>query len=177
MEGSQRVGPWKGTHIWKQNTLFGYSFNNNRHPIAGLQVLISACKVICVPISCSGSVNMWQSPNIKAEIRLNEGLNNTLVKLGHVEYIRSDWPVKSKATDCLTYISGLCVSVCVCVCTCGSGSPSGKGVSSLMLPRGINVTHSKVLRDLWHVLMVKKRVPTGFVWEKKESDKWFLADK
>lgn len=36
---------------------------------------------------------MRQSSTIKAEIRLNEintVLNNTLVKLGHLKYIRSD---------------------------------------------------------------------------------------
>lgn len=62
----------------------------------------------------SGSVNMRQSPTIKAEIRLNE-INtcphNTLVKLGRLKYIRRDLPVESKVTDCLTYIKCLCVCV------------------------------------------------------------------
>lgn len=41
--------------------------------------------------------------------------------------------------------------------------PTGKGVCSLVLPKGVDVTHSKVLHNLCHVLMVKEWVPAGFV--------------
>lgn len=116
---------------------------------------------------------MRQSPTIK-EIRLNE-INtcpyNTLVKLGRLKYIRSDLPVESRVTDCLTYIK------CLCVCLCVSSSPSGVGVRSLMLPGGVDVTHGKVLHDLRHVLVAEEHFPAGFVCKRRR--RWMkrsLAD-
>ncbi len=114
MEGYSYLG-----NIWLQ----AFSYNNNLL-ITGLYrsfLVISACNLcftICSHImSSSGSVKLRQSPTIKAGISLNE-INtcphNTLVKLGYLKYIRSDLPVESKVTDCLTYIKCLCVCVCVC---------------------------------------------------------------
>ncbi len=122
--GSQRVGPWKGTHIWETYDYKPSVTMNNNLLITGLYrsvLVISACNLcftICSHIMFSSrSVKMRQSPTIKAGIRLNE-INtcphNTLVKLGYLKNIRSDLPVESKVTDCLTYIKCLCVCVCVC---------------------------------------------------------------
>lgn len=42
-----------------------------------------------------------------------------------------------------------------------------------MLPGGINMTHSKVLHDLCHVLMVEERLPAGLVWKNSPKEKAF----
>lgn len=46
-----------------------------------------------------------------------------------------------------------------------SGSPGGEAVGSLVLTRGVDVTHGKVAHDLRHVLVLEERVPAGLVWK------------
>lgn len=96
-----------------------------------------------------------KAPTSKQEItEINACPSDTHIKSGCPKYIRRNpfiylHPVKGHRlpdTD----------SVCV-------DSPSGKGVGSFMLPQGVDMTHSKMLHDFRHVLMVEERVPASFV--------------